>query len=229
MRTYSGKVIEIQINQGGKASAWVDCPPGAIPSPGQYLMAISPDETESPLGTPLFLAGSLERGFLAAPPVPPAWNPGVPLELRGPLGEGFRLPSGLRRLSCAAFGDTASRLLPLATEALGGGSDVALFSDAPLPRLPATLEVHPLGALRETLDWPDLLALDLPGELLPGLRQVLGLDRYASLPCPVQALVWVPMPCAGIGECGACAVPGRREWKLACIDGPVFNLEELEW
>jgi hypothetical protein len=37
------------------------------------------------------------------------------------------------------------------------------------------------------------------------------------------------MPCAGIAECGACAVPGGGwgGWKLACQHGPVFDLNWL--
>jgi len=38
----------------------------------------------------------------------------------------------------------------------------------------------------------------------------------------------VPMPCGGLGDCGLCAVDLKRGWKLACKDGPVFDLNELE-
>jgi hypothetical protein len=117
--------------------------------------------------------------------------------------------------------------------ALGQGFDVALFSDDPLPHAPASLEVNPLNALPEDLAWPDLLALDLPVERLRELRPFLGLESAALSPCPVQALVEIPMPCGGVAECGACAVPRRgglaRGWKLACKDGPVFHLNELDW
>jgi NAD(P)H-flavin reductase len=32
-----------------------------------------------------------------------------------------------------------------------------------------------------------------------------------------------------MAECGACAVPSRHGYKLACSDGPVFPLHTLEW
>ena len=35
------------------------------------------------------------------------------------------------------------------------------------------------------------------------------------------------MPCGGAAECGICAVPFGRGWKLACKDGPVFELNPL--
>jgi NAD(P)H-flavin reductase len=37
------------------------------------------------------------------------------------------------------------------------------------------------------------------------------------------------MPCSGLADCGVCAVPARRGYKLACKDGPVFDLDELDW
>ena len=106
---------------------------------------------------------------------------------------------------------------------------VTLYTDAHLSALPSTLEIYPLSSLREALTWPDLLALDLPLERLPALRDLLGLQPGDLLPCPAQALIWTPMPCAGLAECGACAVPSRRGYKLACEDGPVFPLNHLEW
>jgi hypothetical protein len=35
------------------------------------------------------------------------------------------------------------------------------------------------------------------------------------------------MPCAGLADCGVCAVELRRGWKLACKDGPVFDLRDI--
>jgi NAD(P)H-flavin reductase len=35
------------------------------------------------------------------------------------------------------------------------------------------------------------------------------------------------MPCGGVADCGACAVETRLGWKLACEDGPVFDLIDL--
>jgi dihydroorotate dehydrogenase electron transfer subunit len=35
------------------------------------------------------------------------------------------------------------------------------------------------------------------------------------------------MPCGGLGDCGVCALTSGRAWKLACQDGPVFDIHEL--
>ncbi len=257
MRTYDARLTEIQLaageGVGGRLAAWIDCPPSAIPAAGQYVLAYAPGDPLSAVGTALFCGQasvSLKtsaRGFLAAPPFPAAWSPGTPLVLRGPLGRGFSLNG--QRLALAALGDTVTRLLPLAAQALQRGDAVTLFTSAPLPALPASIEIYPLVSLPEALAWADCLAIDLPLEALPGLRLSLGLKKEDQLILPAQALVYTPMPCAGLADCGACAVPARhtrerrssvmrtmeqrtkerRSFWLACKDGPVFRLDELVW
>ena len=226
MRTHTGKISEIQLEPDGSRSAWIACPPQVIPASGQYVLGWTVAEI---LATPLFAAAVSTSGFLAAPSLPAAWQPGLPLHLRGPLGHGFRMHDQVRRLALAAFDRQISRLLPLAEVTIARGGDVALCTNASTPHLPLSFELFPLSSLPEILPWADLLALDIPLEMLPQLRACLGLEPGAILPCPAQALVVTPMPCGSIAECGACAVPACRGWKLACQDGPVFDLKELDF
>jgi hypothetical protein len=79
------------------------------------------------------------------------------------------------------------------------------------------------------VSWADLLVIDLPNERLPVLRNDLGLGPYDRIPIPVQALIAIPMPCGGLADCGVCAVPAVKGYKLACKDGPVFDLHEIAW
>ena len=227
--SYPARVIEVRLSHCAVLEGRIACPPGVVPPPGRYLSAYAPSESGAPLAAPLFLAQAATGGFWAAAPFPPAWIPGTELLLRGPLGTGFELPAAVTRLALASLSASPARLLPLASAALDRDCAVTLFTDTPLTGLPSTLEISPLCSLRESLSWPDLLALDLPLEGLPGLRSLLGLPAGGLLPCPAQALLWTPMPCAGIAECGACAVPSRHGYKLACADGPVFPLHTLEW
>jgi len=238
MRTHQGRITAVQIDEQGRQGIWIACPTAARPAPGQYLSAYAPQDSDAPLAMTLFLGETQEEEakqthtpFLALPaaPMPAAWLPGTELSLRGPLGNGFRLPANLRRLALAALGDTSARLLPLARQALAQGTDIALFTDYVPAALPSSLEVQPLAALPEVLGWAETLALDLPLSALPDLRRRLHIDRDYRLAFPAQALVLADMPCAALAACGACAVPARRGWKLACADGPVFDLEELEW
>jgi Iron-sulfur cluster binding domain of dihydroorotate dehydrogenase B len=229
MRTYDARLTEIQVETGGRLAAWIDCPQTAIPAAGQYTLACASGDLTAALGTTLFRSQVSEGGFLAAPPIPPSWGLGTSLVLRGPLGRGFSLDG--QRLALAALGDTVSRLLPLADEALQRGDAVTLFTGAPLPALPASIEVYPLSSLPEAHGWADCLAVDLPLEALPALRRSLALSRGERLAFPAQALIYTSMPCAGLAECGVCAVPvrGQRRYRLACKDGPVFDLEDLDW
>ncbi|HLE16439.1 MAG TPA: hypothetical protein VI776_16985 [Anaerolineales bacterium] len=223
MGSFTGRVAEVR-TEAGCAAATIACPGRAVPGPGQYAQASAATDV---LGAALFYAGEWQGGFLAAPPLPTGWAPGTPLALRGPLGRGFRLPENLQRLALVAAGDCLARLLPLAAAALARGAAVTLFTDLPLPPLPASLEAYPLGTLKEALAWADFLAVDLPLDDLTGFDERLGLSPGERLPCPGQILLHAPMPCAGLSECGACAIRTRRGWKLACADGPVFDLREI--
>lgn len=227
MRTYPARVREVQIDGRGERMAWIDCPPGAVPAPGQYCAGYSLRDPDDILPSALFTGGSASGGFLATPQIPRHWDPGCELALRGPLGSGFQLPADSRRVALIASGDTSARLLPLAEQALGNGAAVALFSDAFLPPLPAAVEAQPLSAAPEASAWADYLAIEITLYRLNALGIILGLASGEHLACHAQALVLAPMPCYGLAECGACAVPMRRGWKAACKDGPVFELEDL--
>jgi hypothetical protein len=229
MQTFEAQVSEIQLDHHGATGAWIACVLRKTPHPGQYLFAWAPSDRDAPAGLPLFPVKVTEHGFLAAPPIPPAWSPGTRLIMRGPLGRGFELPASTHRLALAALGDTVGRLLPLAAQAAQNGCAIALFADAPLPSLPASYEAYPSSDLPESLAWADLLAIDLPLQHMVDLRKILGIATGLLLPCPAQVLIQVPMPCAGLAECGACAVRTRRGHQLACKDGPVFDLNHLEW
>jgi len=223
VRFSQGRVVEIYSTPGG-TQARIACPARVIPTPGQYLHASSQDAI---LGTALFTTGAAQGGFISAPPIPDHWTPGTALSLWGPLGHGFRLPANLHRLGLIAAGGNVARLAPLAELALAQGSAVTLFIDRSPGQLSSALEVYPLDEYPSLATWPDFLALDLPLENLPRLRLILGLSADGRPPYPGQALVHTSMPCGGVADCGICAVELRRRWKLACKDGPVFDLRDL--
>jgi len=229
MRQYNARVTEIRLDAQGRPAAWVACPSGAIPSAGQYVRAYNPHDRDAALGDWLFPGEIAEDGFLALPPIPSSWDLGTHLDLWGPLGKGFVLPKNLQRMALAVLGDTAARLLPLIEQVMQLDCSVTLFTDVALMPLPSSIEVYPLDMLPEALDWAQFLALDIQQEHLSALRTILGIGAGQSLPCSAQVLVYAPMPCAGMAGCGACVVTARRGWKLVCKDGPVFDLEQLEW
>lgn len=228
MQTGEGILTQIRLDSGIHAGR-ILCPMGMIPLAGQYLLAYLPGDRLTPFPIPLFPAGDAgEDGWLAAPPLPDHWQPGDRLRLRGPLGNGFDLPPAARRVALVAFESSPARLLPLADMALKQGAAVALYTDRIPGGLSPAVEVSPLAALPEILDWADWFAADLPLDQLSPLRKLLGLSNGGLPGMTAQVLLTVPMPCGGTGECGACAVHTREGYQLACKDGPVFDLNDLE-
>jgi dihydroorotate dehydrogenase electron transfer subunit len=230
-------LLEVRLDAPHQLSGVVECPPGLAPGPGQYLLAHAVGSTD-PLPTVLFPSGLLpsSAGLEVAPPLPPSWSAGTRLAVRGPLGHGFSLPASTRQVALVAAAGAPYPLLPLAGAALVQGAAVALYARQVPAGLPPEVEVLPLESLADALGWADYMAIQmLPGNLT-ALRHRFGLAPHTPLPIPAQALVMVPMPCGGVGECGICAVAtrhpgtpsGRGGWKLACKDGPVFSFNELE-
>jgi Iron-sulfur cluster binding domain of dihydroorotate dehydrogenase B len=226
MAAGSGTITELRMEPDG-LSARITCPPGLRPAPGQYLVANGPDPCQ-PLPVVLFPSG-MENGELRiAPPLPESWGAGMELALRGPLGHGFHVPPTARRIALASLDSTPARLLPLAALALAQRAAVAIYAKRAPARLPAEVEVLPLDLLPEAPIWAEFLALDVSLSGLPGIRSRLGLSPFQHLSCPTQVLVIAPMPCSGTGECGVCAVTTQHGWALACMDGPVFDFNQLE-
>jgi dihydroorotate dehydrogenase electron transfer subunit len=145
------------------------------------------------------------------------------LALRGPLGNGFRLPKRLKRLALLALDGEPARLLPLLPEARQRDLEVALFTETGPTELPLNVEVQPLSALSRIQAWADFVAVDISIERLDSLVEHLGTARSLK----GQALVAAPMPCGGLAQCGICTLNvGKRE-KLICEEGPVFALSDL--
>ncbi len=233
----TGIIRVIQIDENGDRAARIDCPNALFPSPGKYILACNPEEPDSAIGKPLFAVGYSKKLDSTEPPLlgplPTSWVPGTILHLRGPHGHGFRLPPSLRRIALAAFGDSCARLLPLIPQAIESGADVALFTPTDTPKsisLPTEVEINPISALPEVLSWANFLAIDISLDMLPNLRDSLGVRPYEGVPCLTQVLITTPMPCGSVAECGACSVQTKKGgYKLACKDGPVFDLSQLDW
>jgi hypothetical protein len=222
MKTAKGILEELFLD----GSARISCSPDLIPASGQYLLAHA-DASSAPLPVPLFFSDSTLHGFRSAPPLPAEWRPGTSLVMRGPLGHGFALPPAVRKVALVAFDDSPARLRGLISIALRQKAEIVLVSDSALEDFPEIVEVQPLKAMLDILQWADYAALDVARDNLNRLLGMLGGQSQAELKCEAQILVRTPMPCGALAECGVCAVTVRREWRLACKDGPVFNLKDL--
>jgi len=225
MHTGKGQVVELLLDDGHR-QARISCPAALVPSPGQYLLAGGASPSD-PLPVPLFSTESTPFGFTASAPIPEAWTPGTEIVLRGPLGRGFVLPFSARKVTLVPFDGSADRLKGLIRPALRQGAGVVLVSGTDGERLPDEVEIQPFSALEEVLAWADYVAFDVERGNLPGLRERLGGLNQPSAGREAQVLVRTPVPCGGVAECGVCAVTLKSSWKLACKDGPVFDLREI--
>lgn len=224
MHQGNGELIEM-ILVGGETYGRILCSTKLLPGPGQYVLAH--DGSDSPLPVPVFSAGLMPGGFLAAPALPGAWRPGMRISLRGPLGRGFTYPESARRVGLAVFGHSTARLNPLLNAAMEKGAAITVVSDQTRLDLPHEVEVRQLSALSEVAGWSDYLAVDIVRESLPELWDRMSGSERAEVWSDAQILVRTPVPCGGMAECGVCAVRIRGGWKMACKDGPVFDLRVL--
>ena len=227
MTLLPARLLEI-LQMGGSVVGIFDLIEGSLPAPGQYLPAQNhQDETE-------ILTRSLFRtlgpdGRVTLGPIPPRWGPGDRISCLPPQGNGFKLPPTARRVGLLSLEGDPIQILPLIQPALAQNAAVALFfQEKPHPNIleviPASVEINPLSLLLENLAWLDFLAVEAGRENLKNLSLLLGEETPGF---EGQVLVKMPMPCRGLGECGACAVKTRHGWRQACTDGPVFPLKEL--
>lgn len=224
MHTGKGQVLEL-ILEDGDHHMRVSCSPNLTPSPGQYLLA--GDGSNAPLPVPLFHTDSAPQGFIAAAPIPDSWHPGMELQLRGPFGHGFSLPLSARKVGLIAFDVLPARLRGLISTALKQDAAVVFVCSSSVDHLPDEVEVQPMSALSDIVEWGDYLAFDVARENLNPLRERLGKLNQVVAEKDAQILVRTPVPCGGVAECGVCAVTLKSTWKLACKDGPVFAWREI--
>jgi dihydroorotate dehydrogenase electron transfer subunit len=185
-----------------------------------------------------------------------ALRPGADVDLIGPLGRGFEVDAAVRRLLLVADVACLPVLLPLVRQnpdlSERPGFSVALLLSAltaaelyPVRLLPPDLEVHivtadgsagrrgsALGLFPDLVRWADCVCVACDSATYPALAEVVREVRMGSGQGFAQAMV-APNASAGctiacgVGACQGCAVPVVDGFKLACVDGPVFDLLEL--
>lgn len=225
----------------------------AAMKPGQFLLANTESEYVRRPFFPIALKDAhLDLALPPDDPLR-RLAPGDDVDCIGPFGKGFPLSSDafnvLLLAQCHGYGASEGQngvifLLPLIDQALAAGKRVLLIHEAPTAAqlfppagLPPGVEVRLIT--EDGSQGQAGTALDLLPELAQWADQVFTVGNpewYAALVQGLrehrlrvgEGLVWglvAPgiMPC-GLGVCGGCAVETRRGYRLACSDGPVFDL-----
>jgi dihydroorotate dehydrogenase electron transfer subunit len=189
------------------------------------------------------LARPYGRGsaWLCAQPV------GTVLDVLGPLGTGFSIAEKSRNLLLVAGGVGAAPLVLLAREAtrrrlnvtylLGGMTATALLDPAYLPDAVEYVVATDDGTqghhgfvtdlMGEYVSWADQVFACGPEPMLGSLRRQVLVHRFGDRPT-VQVSVERAMAC-GVGACLGCVVETTRGMKPSCVDGPVFDMDEVIW
>lgn len=195
-------------------------------APGQFYLARTEIAAQPFLRVPLYPFPTQSGGpeFFIDPDHPyAALAPGDTLNLLGPCGRGFNLPPRAAHLLLVAA--SPARLFSLLSAALEHRFAVTLLlpPDAPLPDLPPHVEIHRGPLTADLAAWADVIALDVP-DPAAWVREIRAL-RLGPPTGFIQALITPTLPC-GVGACQACWVETDHAYarKLACVDGPVFQL-----
>lgn len=170
---------------------------------------------------------------------------GETLDLLGPLGNGFSIEPASRNLLLVAGGIGIAPVAFLAQQALsegksvtlllGAGTDAGLYPRRLLPGGIETIVATEDGSsgtkgmitdiLPDYVDWADQIYACGP---LVMYQTIATNNQQRRVRKPVQISLEVRMGC-GLGACYGCGIRTRRGMKQVCLDGPVFNLDEIIW
>ena len=209
--------------------------------PGQFVTADLGDTIRRPLLPAAIHATGLD---LLLPPDHPAaaLAPDETIDLLGPLGRPLPRPDSPTQLLLIADAPHLYTLFPMLDQALAedGQATLLLLEDDAAPSyppalLPPALEFHRIdaSALHDTdpvhplLMWTDRILAAADPACYPALAQLVTDVRLAPASDLAQALLLPTIVC-GVGACRGCTVHTRRGYRQTCIDGPFFNLLELE-
>jgi len=168
---------------------------------------------------------------------------GDKLDLLGPLGNGFTVNPNSRNLLLVAGGIGIAPLVILAERAISQGKFVKLLLGArtkevlyPGGLLPGGVEVELVTEdgqvgrkgmvseyVFEYVGWADQIYACGPRAMYESIAREM-IERNAEK--PVQVSLEVRMGC-GVGACYGCSIPTKQGVKRVCLDGPVFNLDEV--
>ena len=184
-----------------------------------------------------------------------AMRPGQRVDVLGPLGNGFTIPAGARRVLCVAggLGCAPFPLLAARAPASGVSEVIVVHGAATAARLyPAERfgDGDPRVRVVEATDdgsrgHHGLVTQLVAAQVAAGVDAVYGcgpnpmlaalaavLEPLARRPRISEVSLEAPMGC-GFGTCLGCALPVRvatgAVWALCCREGPVMDITRVDW
>lgn len=172
---------------------------------------------------------------------------GTVVDVLGPLGNAFEVGAKSQHLLMVAGGVGAAPLVLLSEDLVAKGFSVTYLMGAadegallPASALPEAVEYVVAtedgarghrGFITELvpsyLQWADQVFACGPEPMFRSLREVVGRHRIGRHP-----KVWVSvertMAC-GLGACLGCVVETKHGMRTSCVDGPVFDMDEVLW
>ncbi len=178
-------------------------------------------------------------------------RPGDKLDVVGPLGKPFRLPTTKVNATLVAGGYGAAPLLPLATAlrergcrvdfVLGAATSDKLFGQLEAKRIGSSIAITTddgsTGTQGRVSDVLPAVLDKTRGEVVYAcgpmamLQAVSQIATERGLPC--QVAVEESMAC-GVGVCMTCVLPvigddGVSRMVRSCVEGPVFLGDRIRW
>ena len=170
---------------------------------------------------------------------------GLEWAVRGPLGKPVTVDPTTRHVAFLAQGGGIGALIAVMQEAVERGARVTLMAGAenawrlyPSRLLPegvremtatddgsAGIRAPVTHLLPQVQDEADVLIASGPTTLYENLARMRA-DGLLTIPTTVMLL---PNIECRDGECGTCAVPTPNGPRRACVEGPAFGLDDVEW
>jgi dihydroorotate dehydrogenase electron transfer subunit len=205
--------------------------------PGQFALAREPATLDPYLRRAIWLyrIGGERIAFTlsAFDPLATRARVGDTLDLLAPLGHAVEFDANARHILLIGEGARVAPLFAIADNAIAQQREVVLVCRG-ADILPAQLlapeieyRIDASAQTTELIAWADAIVASGPGELYRVLADTIRAARYRLGAGLARVLIDVPMPC-GTGDCYACAVETRHGVQLACVDGPAFDLIDLE-
>jgi len=173
---------------------------------------------------------------------------GHKIDLLGPFGQGFPQPNRNENILLIGSGPQIGPLLFLLTQALKGGANVVLALEAtrsgdlyPTQDIPPAVELHLatsdgsqgyrgsiLDHLGDLPQWADAVCAVGSRPFYARLKTLLNQTRLTVMEKFASVLINDrPLHICGNGLCTLCTLPTTAGLKLACQDGPIFDLAIL--